>query len=126
MNDISIYDMDEMDLAKHLVGKSISSIANNTIELTDGSTLEIEDAADCCAWFTGEVKAFDFSDNVITSVTREEATTSEEWNEAWKLQVFSAHKVIAEVNIEGNPTSGYYCHSVGLRVKAPKSNKEGN
>lgn len=118
MSDISIYDMDEGDLGVHLIGKSIRAIAGNTIELTDGTVLEIEDAADCCAWFHGDIKAFDFAANVITGITRKEATTEDEDNEAWTLQVFSAHKVIAEVNIEGNASSGYYCHSVGLNVKA--------
>lgn len=124
MSELEIYDMDEADLTTHMVGKSIRSIAGNVIELTDGTVLEIEDAADCCAWFSGDVKAFDFADNVITGVTREDTKPSEEWYEAWKLQVFSAHKVIAQVNIEGDSTSGYYCHSVGLRVKAP--NKQEN
>lgn len=124
MSDLEIYDMDETDLSTHLVGKSIRSISGNTIELTDGTVLEVEDAADCCAWFSGDVKAFDFTDNVITGVTRKDVDAAEEYDEAWTLQVFSAHKIIAEVNIEGNASSGYYCHSVGLRVKAP--NEQGN
>lgn len=117
MTDEKIYDMDAADLEQRLVGKSIKGIAGSVIELTDGTVLEIEDASDCCAWFSGDIKAFDFTDNVITGVSRKEAKAADEWDEAWTLQVFSAHKVIAEVNIEGNATSGYYCHSVGLRVK---------
>lgn len=117
MSDEKIYDMSRDDLAQRLVGKSIKGIAGSVIELTDGTVLEIEDASDCCAWFTGDIKAFDFADNVITGVEQVDAKAAGEYDEAWTLKVFSAHKVIAEVNIEGNSTSGYYCHSVALRVK---------
>ena len=120
MSDTTIYDLTESGLAAQLVGKSIQSIAGNTILLTDGTVLEIEDTSDCCAWFSGDITAFDFADNVITGVERVESTAADEYDEAWTLKVFSAHKVIAEVNIEGNATSGYYCHSVDMRVKGAR------
>ena len=114
----TIYDMSDRDLAEQLVGKSIKSIAGSTIELTDGTVLEIEDTSDCCAWFRGDIEAFDFNDNVITAVETHDAEAEDEYTEAWSLHVLSAHTLIAKVNIEGDPTSGYYCHSVNLTVKA--------
>lgn len=116
-----IHDMTDGDLAKQLVGKSIKAIAGETIELTDGTVLEIEDTSSCCAWFQGDIEAFDFDDNVITSVEEHDAEAENEYDEAWSLHVLSAHKLIAKVNIEGNATSGYYCHSVNLIVKAVTS-----
>ena len=115
----TIYDMSGTDLATQLVGKSIRAIAGDTIELTDSTVLEIESTGDCCAWFSGDIKAIDFADNVITGVEEVESTSSAGAPEAWILRVFSAHKVIAEVSIEGDSTSGYYCHSVNLRIKEP-------
>lgn len=111
-----IYDMETENLADNLVGKSIKSIAGQTIELNDGTILEIEDTASCCAWFDGTIEAFDFEDNVITRVERVEAIAQDKYDDAWSLHVFSAHKLIAKVNIEGNESNGYYCHSVNLRI----------
>lgn len=116
-----IYDMTDGDLAKQLVGKGIKAIAGETIELTDGTVLEIEDTSDCCAWFQGDIEAFDFGDNVITAVERHDTEAENEYDEAWSLHVLSAHKLIAKVNIEGNASNGYYCHSVNLIVKAVTS-----
>lgn len=118
MSETTIYDMTDRDLAEQLVGKSIKTIAGETIELTDGTVLEIQGTSDCCAWFQGDIEAFDFDDNVITAVEEHDAEAWYEDDEAWSLHVVSAHKLIAKVNIEGNATSGYYCHSVNLIVKA--------
>lgn len=120
MSNKMIYDMSEHDLSSELVGKSVQAIEDSTIILTDGTVLEIEDSSGCCAWFSGDIEAFDFADNVITGVEEVYDTGKSEYEEAWTLRVFSAHKVIAEVNIEGDSTSGYYCHSVNLRVKGVK------
>lgn len=119
MNETIIQDMSDSDLARQLIGKRIKAIAGQTIELTDGTVLEIEDTQDCCAWFAGDIEAFDYHDNVITAVKEHEASAAHDIDEAWTLHVLSAHTLIAKVNIEGNATSGYYCHSVNLRVKGP-------
>ena len=113
-----IYSMTQKDLAEQLVGRTIASIEGNKITLSNGTVLEIEDTEDCCAWYEGNLEAFDYKDNIITSVqevpvdpTRPGAV------DAWTLRVLSAHTVIAKINVEGDPTSGYYCHSVNLRIK---------
>lgn len=118
MSDKKIYDLDVSGLAGEMVGRSIKAIAGNTIELSDGTTLEVESAGDCCAWFTGDVKAFDFANNVITGVTHVDRDPTDDVPERWSLQVYSGHKLIAKVNIEGDSTSGYYGHSVSMTVKA--------
>ena len=121
MSETTIYDMTGDELAAQLIGKSIKAIAGNTIELTDGTVLEIQDTSDCCAWFRGDIEAFDFGDNVITAVEDHDEEAEDEYAHAWSLHVLSAHKLIAKVNIEGDPSNGYYCHSVNLRVKAVTS-----
>lgn len=120
MTDNKIYDMTSRDLAENLVGKSIKGIAGDTIELTDGTVLELEDTGDCCAYFNGSLEVIDLTDNAITSVKHvdREPKDDSDYDEHWSLHILSAHKLIAKVNIDGNATSGYYCHSINLKVKA--------
>ncbi|MCS4277378.1 hypothetical protein M2390_003146 [Mycetocola sp. BIGb0189] len=113
----TIYDMTESDLSGQLIGKSITAIAGKTMTLNDGTVLEFENAADCCAWFDATLESIDLNDNAITAVTRVGAKAAEDYDEAWSLHILSAHKLIAKVNIEGNASSGYYCHSILLNVK---------
>ena len=122
VNQKLIYDLAALDLRKELVGKSIVATTDTTIELSDGTILEMQETSDCCAWFIGHLSAFDFSDNIIPDVRK--ADYKENWDEStqvWDLQIFSAHKKIAEINIEGDETSGYYCHSINLRVTKPSA-----
>jgi len=113
-------DMTEKHLLNELVGKSITNIADNAMTLNDGTVLVFEDTDSCCAWFTATLDAIDVSDNAITAVNCVEANESAESEEAWSLHILSRHKLIAKVNIEGDSTSGYYCHSINLLVKPPK------
>lgn len=113
-----VYSMTQKDLAEQLVGRTIVSIEDNKITLGNGTVLEIENTADCCAWYEGNIAAFDYKNNIITSVQEVPADpTLPGAVEAWSLRVLSAHTTIANVNIEGDPTSGYYCHSVNLKIK---------
>lgn len=117
-----IYDMTEGDLAGQLVGKRITGInsEDSTITLDDGTVLTIEDAADCCAYFNGSVLPIDLDDNVITAVVREELGEPQVWgdfgDESWRLNILTVDKRVAAVEISGNASNGYYCHSVVLRV----------
>lgn len=112
-----IYDMTDEDLSRFLIGKTIRAIEGKNIELTDGTVLSIADAQECCAWFQGDIEAFDFEDNVITAVEEVESEARDPADMAWQLHVLSNHKKIAQVNIEGDPSSGYYVHSVNLFVE---------
>jgi hypothetical protein len=115
--DVGIYDMSSDDLSKAIVGSSILAIDKNKITLSSGKTLEIENTSDCCAWFEGDIKAFDFKDNVVTGIEQVEREGTANAPEAWTLKVLSNHRTIAEIDIEGDSSSGYYCHSVNLRIK---------
>jgi hypothetical protein len=108
--------MTSSDLAEYLIGKSITAIAGDTIQLSDGTVLEIENTSDCCAWYIGEIEALDYADNIITNVEEYEIEDSEA-PDAFSIHVLSNHKLLAKVNVEGDSTSGYYCHSVNLIVK---------
>jgi hypothetical protein len=116
-NGVEVYDLEKEDLEKEVLGNRIVSIEDKKIQLSNGKVLEIEDVSDCCAWFVGDIKAFDFADNVVTGVEKVEHQGGSDAPEAWTLRVLSNHKTIAEVNIEGDSTSGYYCHSVVMTIK---------
>lgn len=117
-----VYSMERDDLASRIIGRSIRVIEGNTITLDDGTVLELEDEADCCAWFAATIEVIDLTENVITNVV-EVATPHDEDDgiQSWSLHILSRHQLLAKVNIEGDPTSGYYCQSVNLIVHRPVS-----
>ena len=115
MNEKTIYDMTGYDLEKALVGKSIVATSEDSISLSDGTVLHIEDTGDCCAWFEGAVRSIDLSDNIVTGI-REDDRDGDEWPVHYTLTVLSHAREIVAVDIDGDPTSGYYVHSVDLRI----------
>ena len=46
----------------------------------------------------------------------EVTTTGEYGDESWSIHILAANKHIADVNITGDATSGYYCHSINLEI----------
>lgn len=122
MNQTRIYDMESGDLARHLVGKSITTIDDEAgvITLSDDTRLELEDSADCCAWFEGKLRTIDLTENAITAVREDGHTAECEYDDAWKLTVLSVDKEVCAVEIVGNASSGYYCHSIELVVHSPE------
>lgn len=113
------FSADEGDFEKELVGKRIVALTESTVILDDGSVLQIEDGGDCCAWFSGAFRALDLDDNAITRVERVDRGKESEidWDEHWSLNIYTAHKQIAAVDIDGNPSSGYYGSSINLVVR---------
>ena len=111
------YDITEGDLERELIGKRIVNIDEdaNTLTLDDGTHLIFEDTSSCCAWFRGQLHAGNLTDNAITNVWQE-WTGEGEYAEAWVLHILAGENRIASVDIEGNSASGYYCHSINLRV----------
>ena len=115
-----IYDMTEGDLAAALIGKSVTATTEDSITLSDGTMLRIEDTGDCCAWFEGAVRSIDLSDNIITGVRVDDRQECDYDDEDYTITVLSASTELLGVDITGNPTSGYYCHSVNLRIVTPE------
>ena len=118
----TVCDADASDLSKEMVGKSIVRIdeEKSTIALNDGTVLELESDFGCCAWFeVMSMKAIDVEDNVITAVNNEDSTlkNGDRSSGAFDIVVLSRQKEIARVQIDGDPTSGYYCSSVRMVVR---------
>ena len=120
----TIYDMDQQDLKKLLIGCTVTKIdeGDNALTLDDGRVLKFRDTAECCAWFNGELRAGNLTDNAITAVKVTEHQDPEDvyGDEYYTIHILAANKKIADLDISGNPTSGYYCHSINLDIYPPK------
>lgn len=111
----SHYSADEFDFGQELVGKRIVELTADKLYLNDGTVLEIQSGGDCCAWFEGAYRAIDLDDNVITRVDTEFPTTWDN-NELFTINIYTAHKQIAAVDVIGDESNGYYGSSITLVV----------
>ena len=120
----TIWDMTPQDLERVLIGRTVTSIdeRNNTLTLDDGRLLEFKDTNDCCAWFNANLTAGNLTDNAITAIKVTDRQEEEYGDEDYTIHILAANKKIADLDINGNPTSGYYCHSINLNIHTPKEN----
>lgn len=116
----TIWDMTPEDLADALIGRVVVEVieGDNVLVLDDGTCLEFEDTADCCAWFSADLKAGHLSDNAVTAVKVID-DSDDEYDESWTVHILAADDRIADLHVEGTESSGYYCHSINLVVKKP-------
>ena len=121
----TIYDMTFDDLKKELIGKTVVAIdeGDNALTLDDGRVLKFRDTAECCAWFNGELRAGNLTDNAVTALKVTDRQKEEYDDEDYTIHILAANKKIADLDIYGNPTSGYYCHSINLDIYIPKEVK---
>lgn len=85
------------------------------IILDDGRILQLMGAEDCCAWFNADIDNIDLNDNIITRVDDEYPDDNLDHLQVI-LHVLTRDKKIADINIYGDETSGYYCHDITLNV----------
>lgn len=121
-NPNQIRDMDRSDLEKHVLGKRVTEVntERNTITLDDGTVLEFEGASECCAWFAANLKAGELTDNMVTAVREEEAECPDA-RESWSLHILAGDTRLASVDICGDSSNGYYCHSIILNISKPST-----
>lgn len=119
-----IYDMTAEDLERELIGKTVTGIdeSENKLTLNDGTILEFKDTHDCCAWFNANLTNGNLTDNAITTLKVTDRQEEEYGDEDYTIHILAANKKIADLDINGNPTSGYYCHSINLDIHTPKEN----
>ena len=117
-SDQIIRDMTASDLEKELIGKTIVEIdeSANTLTLNDGRKLVFRDTSDCCAWFDANLRAGNLTDNAITAIKVTDRQEDGYDDEDYTIHILAANKKIADLDIYGNPTSGYYCHSIDLEI----------
>lgn len=118
-----IYDMTVDDLEKHLIGKVITNVdqQKNTLTLSDGTILTFEDTESCCAWFSAELSAGNLTDNAITALTVEDHD-DHDYIENYSIHILAANKTIVDLGIRGSEGTGYYCHSIDLKITVPEEN----
>lgn len=126
--DKHVHDMEAADLADELIGKTVVAVDDETITLDDGTTLIFEAAGECCAWFEYNLKSGYLTDNAITSVEygdNDDLLLPGAADVGWTIHILAGDARIAELNIWGDGTSGYYCRSISLTVRKPESGNRG-
>jgi hypothetical protein len=108
------------DLACEIVGHRISKISDTSITLDNGNILEFENCEDCCSWFVYEINNIDINDNIVTKVEVTGDEAPDEGSASWTLHILSRDKKVCDIDIDGDATNGYYCHSIELIVKKPE------
>lgn len=119
-----IFDMRVPDLKREIIGKTIIEIdeQENKLTLNDGTILHFKDTSDCCAWFNANLTNGNLTDNAITALRVTSRQEEEYDDEDYTIHILAANKNIVDLDITGNPTSGYYCHSINLDIYTPKEN----
>lgn len=114
----SYYSADGTDFRRELVGRSIVGMTRSSVELDNGTVLNIEEGGGCCSWFSGEFRAVNLSENVITRVEEVDFSENEDYNsdKLFTINIYSALNHLASVDVEGNMGSGYYGSSITLVV----------
>lgn len=108
-----------------LVGKSVVEATEDTLTLSDGTTLQFERSnSDCCSWF--DLKSLMTTENIITRAElrdNEDDTGGTGEYRAW-VHVIAGADELTLVDGEGNATNGYYLHgfALGVTVTAGASN----
>lgn len=113
-----IYDMNTRDLEARVLGKRVEDVNEDwgSLTLEGGVVLEFVDTYDCCSWFKGQLKAGNLTDNVVTSVVREERD-GDPYKKHYSLHILATDTRIATLDITGDECNGYYCRSITLRVR---------
>lgn len=130
---IHTFNVDAFMLKKVMVGRSIREInpVKQTITLdndaivklqntSDGGALYIAmEVCDRSAWYhvTG-MEAFDFQDNIITDVVRQD---NDETGDNFTFKILSHHKTIAEVSVDGHKGSANYYRSINMSIRSPEA-----
>lgn len=110
-------------LAKHLIGRRITTANDGTLTLDDGTSLTLyESAQDCCAAAFGEWKILD-ADRLEAAITNVEYEYSNEEDEDGHRESFCRITILHNQNLvaqgdgyasAGN--SGYYFSVLSLRI----------
>lgn len=110
-------------LAKHLIGRRITTANDGTLTLDDGTSLTLyESAQDCCATAFGEWKILD-ADHLEAAITNVEYEYSNEEDEDGHRESFCRITILHNQNLvaqgDGYANAGncgYYFSVLSLRI----------
>lgn len=119
------YGLSADSIKEYLVGHMIVSIDKYHSEMTldNGTVLELIDARECCAWYNAVIGNDIKLKTIITDV-------DEEWNDdsdaadAYRIVILGEDSRIGTIDVTGDPTSGYYCHSAYFSVRVKNARPE--
>lgn len=119
------YGLSADSIKEYLVGHMIDSIDEYHGEMTldDGTVLELIDAHECCAWYDAVIGDDIKLKTIITDLDEEPDYDSDEV-EAYRIVILGEDCRIGTINVVGDPTSGYYCHSAYFSVRVKKTKPE--
>lgn len=110
-----------LDAAKDLIGKKLLSITDNVLIFEDCTKVQLHSTSGCCAWYEGTFicREENFTDYVVTDVEQE--STDDESEDEYVIHFLSAHKTLFDMEVVGDPTTGYYVHDVELTISFPET-----
>ena len=119
------YGLSADSIKEYLVGRMIVSIDEYHGEMTldDGTVLELIDAHECCAWYDAVIGDDIKLKTIITDVD-EEPDYDSDAVEAYRIVILGEDCRIGTIDVVGDPTSGYYCHSAYFSVRVKKTKPE--
>ena len=119
------YELSADSIKEYLVGHMIVSIDEYHGEMTldNGTVLELIDAHECCAWYDAVIGDDIKLKTIITDVD-EEPDDDSDAVEAYRIVILGEDCRIGTIDITGDPTSGYYCHSAYFSVRVKKTKSE--
>lgn len=119
------YELSADSIKEYLVGHMIVSIDEYHGEMTldNGTVLELIDAHECCAWYDAVIGDDIKLKTIITDVD-EEPDDDSDAVEAYRIVILGEDCRIGTIDVAGDPTSGYYCHSAYFSVRVKKTKPE--
>ena len=112
------YGLSADSIKEYLVGHMIDSIDEYHGEMTldNGTVLELIDASECCAWYNAVIGNDIKLKTIITDVD-EEPDYDSDAADAYRIVILGEDCRIGTIDVTGDPTSGYYCHSAYFSVR---------
>ena len=119
------YELSADSIKEYLVGRMIVSIDEHHGEMTldNGTVLELIDAHECCAWYDAIIGDDIKLKTIITDVD-EKPDDDSDAVEAYRIVILGEDCRIGTIDVAGDPTSGYYCHSAYFSVRVKKTKPE--
>ena len=119
------YELSSDSIKEYLVGRMIVSVDkyDGKMTLDNGAVLELIDARECCAWYDAVIGDDIKLKTIITDVDEEPDYDSDE-AEAYRIVILGEDCRIGTIDVTGDQTSGYYCHSAYFSVRVKKEKPE--
>lgn len=118
----TLYEYDESEIKELLLYHKVEKVSEDTLLLDNGITLEIqgnEGWGGCGAgWY--DLTELNGCDNAITNVEFDTESLDNYGGTSYKIFVFTEHKKLKLVQVDGDDGNGYYGTGYHITVKLPE------